>query len=468
MKIVLFLCCVAMAECLTSEDFFCRIKSEHPKTPKIGHNKEHKMTFLSRSSKRSLAKLMSTMQEARRPHFISIRNSSSIRFIHSNAFSSLSILIHLDMAENKINRIAGNAFGGLQSLRFLCLKTNLIADVPDNTFADLHVLEYLCLSENQLTSLHRSTWSGLKYLLILDVSLNSIHKIAKGTFKELVQLKILDLSHNKLHFLQHGHFEGLVHLTALQIQTNEITSIESETFADTPLLSRLCLEQNKLHTLNANMLQGLGNLKVLTLHHNNISGIQMGTFRQSKLIWHLNLMGNNLTEVDENTFMGLKHLKSLWLQDNQIAKIETGAFAFLSYREKDKIQLYVSRINLSTASRNILNEAITLMSEAESEHFSANLLLGGNVLSYDEILCEVMKVVGQDWIYWWSGNPLKESPHSLILTNGRKSNTNSSWKKILSTNNVCFTKCPGLSPEKNKHPTWSHTDFCHATDKSGK
>ena len=128
--------------------------------------------------------------------------NNELQAIDSDAFSSLSNLVVLNLNDNFIEKIDNKTFSSLIQLKTLNLRNNYIEIIEDYTFLNLKNLTELDLSLNiKLCVLNAHSFVGLENLQKLDLGYCKLSIINPQTFIGLRNLKNLNLRNKELrHF----------------------------------------------------------------------------------------------------------------------------------------------------------------------------------------------------------------------------------------------------------------------------
>lgn len=119
-----------------------------------------------------------------------------LRGLHINSLEGLKnipgkeSITTLNLSNNELSKISGNAFEGFTNLWALVLSNNKIKDIDDEAFAGLN-LKWLWLNNNQLKEVE-NWFKGVnqqKYQVVLDFSSNKIITVKKDALKELIPPK---------------------------------------------------------------------------------------------------------------------------------------------------------------------------------------------------------------------------------------------------------------------------------------
>ncbi|XP_013111852.2 toll-like receptor 7 [Stomoxys calcitrans] len=269
--------------------------------------------------------------------------------------SRLRRLQHLNLQNNNISELSGEALAGLSSLRIVNLSNNHLETLPEGLFAGSKELREIHMKNNELYELPKGLFHRLEQLLVVDLSGNQLtsNHIDNTTFAGLIRLIELNLAHNALTRIDFRTFKELYFLQNLNLRNNSIGHIEEDSFLPLYNLHTLNLAENRLHTLDDKLFNGLYVLSKLTLNNNLVSVIEPNVFKNCSDLKELDLSSNQLNEVpraiqdlsmlrtldlgenqirtiDNDSFKNLHQLTGLRLIDNQIGNISVGMFADLS------------------------------------------------------------------------------------------------------------------------------------------
>lgn len=271
-------------------------------------------------------------------------------------FISLSV-VSLNLSQNHIHYVKGDAFSGLPNLKHLSLMWNCVPDplkeqrwpscnlkVDPEAFVGLKNLTSLQLAGNSLKTIPPLP----KQLLVLGLEFNNIFHIVKplGTpllkqlllqkncfyanpcyesyfidprvFQDLPELLNLTLSYNNVTFVP-PHLPSS--LESLDLGENKITGITKESFANLTRLRHLNLGWNCQRCDHASEpCFPCPNNQSLRLH-------QDAFLDQRDSLIRLSLRGNSLRTLPRYLFTHLHNLKELDLSDNFLAYvIQNGTF----------------------------------------------------------------------------------------------------------------------------------------------
>lgn len=121
---------------------------------------------------------------------------TTLRELHPEAFRDLSILIEIDLSENKIEKIHPNTFLGNDRLRFLNLSGNPLKQLIHSQFPVLPHLKTIELQHCGLKSIHPDAFINLPQLETLNLNSNHLKNISESVFKSTIKLLTLKLDNN--------------------------------------------------------------------------------------------------------------------------------------------------------------------------------------------------------------------------------------------------------------------------------
>merc|ERR1719410_1220393 len=205
-------------------------------------------------------------------------SSNQLVSIPDRSFSSqrrLEQLRELGLGQNRIRQISGSAFSGLTHLAILDLSDNLLEAVPGEALAALPSLAELNLSQNNIRVLADSSFSGLLQLSTLDMSGNKLER--------------LNIGQNKFSAIDEGAFLNLQRLKELHISgCPNLVEVAAEAFAQLADLQTLTLSSNrKLSFIHPQAFGSISGLRSVDLSSNGLASVS-----SSLLAW------TSLTSVD--------------------------------------------------------------------------------------------------------------------------------------------------------------------------
>ena len=242
--------------------------------------------------------------------------SNRIRSMYS--VGMLMKLKNLDMSANEIDFLGPNTFSRGQSLKAVNLSQNLISVIDGNAFADSTV-DVLDISHNQLTSLQ---YFGLQQVKKLYAQVNAIKNISVDAFYRLNTLSELNLAYNQIPWLPRYLFTPVYTLKALSLSYNPLGGYLERTtdaiaiFASLYKLETLNLAHVGLKHIPSNVFSNLTLLKSLDISKNKLSNIETGALENTSRLIFLNLSHNLLTVPNFRAVQRLHHLETIDLSSN--------------------------------------------------------------------------------------------------------------------------------------------------------
>jgi Leucine-rich repeat (LRR) protein len=290
--------------------------------------------------------------------------NNRISTIPKDLFDTFTSLGQLDLSGNLITTLSANTFA--RSLRNLTLARNLITSIDTATFINLTSLERLDLSENRI-----SVWPDAsipsRSLSVIDLSYNrlrprAVHNMFRtfnGTIDEFrldrnlpddfgyydpyydlcqmatvgLYLTRLTLSGSRIRFIEMCG-DALSHL---DLSYNNLTYIYDLTFYRLLSLRNLDLSHNAISVIYGNMLSGLGLLNALNLSDNRIDSLTLD-LNSAPYLQTLIVRRNRLTHFTNVFFLNHSTLSQVDLSYNYIGNVSSQAFVNMSS---------LSRIDLS-------------------------------------------------------------------------------------------------------------------------
>lgn len=218
------------------------------------------------------------------------------------AFTNLTMLLKLSMANNSISGVLSSSVGGLKSLKYLDISNNLFSGGLPEEIGKLKILQNLSLAGNNLSGplphsigelssiqsldLSRNSFSGplpstltrLRSLVSLNLSFNLFTRRMLTGFEEISSLEVLDLSWNRLEGGIDWTFLMQTSAAHVDLSGNSLISLSPKELVFLSDISstvkHLNLSRNQLtgSLINGGGLLTFGSLKVLDLSHNQLSG----------------------------------------------------------------------------------------------------------------------------------------------------------------------------------------------------
>ncbi|XP_068721591.1 uncharacterized protein [Montipora capricornis] len=277
-------------------------------------------------------------------------HGNEIQLIGAKVFFNMPELLHLDLRGNKMETITAEgyspAFEDLPKLKCLVLMAQdpKTRHVMHNSFVSLPSLEDLWLNDNSLgsfphPSLSYETRPSMKYLHLENNQIRNLRSYDKGDFPPELENLHRDLKRKQ------KPFEKTRNIIQLFVHSNQITEIGEEDLWLLNKLQEIFLSYNKLRnsTVHPEAFRNLTRLTVLHLDGNTFYYVPIALQRKSRIpsVGALDLRANKITYLSKGTFYELDKLKSLYMQNNKIVAIENGAFN----ENIQIIDLYNNRFN---------------------------------------------------------------------------------------------------------------------------
>ena len=252
---------------------------------------------------------------------------------------------HIDLSNNKIDRLNETDFVNLPNLVSLNVENNVISSIDENAFCGSANLSHLYLAYNKFRNI--PYLNCLHTLQTLDLSANIINKAnAKFpvSFKSMTQLKNLTLAKNALKEITRDNLANLHHSSIEILNLNEIglETIDNDVFLPFNKLTELDLSTNRLLTTSdlktaMDSLRNATHMKILLLEEivKDYDDILPDTFQglSGSSIEYFSLAGSEINTLASNTFSPLKSLRVLNLARTAINVIEDGALLGLDQLE---------------------------------------------------------------------------------------------------------------------------------------
>lgn len=271
--------------------------------------------------------------------------------IPSGTFSSLSMLVHLNLAGNSLKEIRRDMFSGLSNLSLLNLSSTWLSALPEDVFDDLRSLHVLSLTHNSIKTLPpnvfrnlgaltelnlcsnklkalESPFSGLSSLISLYLSENDLENVNVRTFAGLSKLKYLTMGRNWISELPVGIFDDLVSLVKLLLGSCfRLAGIPDGLFSKLGKVSHLDLLDARAKTLHVTKktLEGLHSLESVYFVGNDMD-FAVGCFDDKPYLQSLILQCLSLTSLPVGLFHGLYKVNYIYLGNNMIKRLEVGVF----------------------------------------------------------------------------------------------------------------------------------------------
>ncbi|XP_077307664.1 toll-like receptor 7 [Lithobates pipiens] len=260
--------------------------------------------------------------------------------LHSDNFVGMEDIECLNISYNYINqRLDGNQFGHLKSLRHLDLSYNRFDLYYYLAFSELPNLRILNLAYNEYQFMLRGVNHRLNFLEnltnLIELNLNN-NMIGLRVTEELKNpsLERLFFRHNELmNVWQYGKqtyitlFTNFTRLKLLDISYNKLVVIPEKVLEHFPSsLETLIISHNNLYSFHWEKIAQLVNLTHLDLSHNALKSLYSNMTTISSKLTFLNLKSNKITSVNKEFFESYLELKSLYLGGNRIQTIDVNSF----------------------------------------------------------------------------------------------------------------------------------------------
>ena len=241
----------------------------------------------------------------------------------------------------------------VRSLKHLDLSNNRIEKIEDPFFQTKIRLDFLILRENNIPELSSNAFQNFDYVNFTSLAGNPLRKIHPDAFID-TQIRHLDLSNCFIHSLNPMSFRGLEKsLESLDLSANRITELPEDTFSDFDLIRRLKLNDNMLsispnvsfnafrYTIKDLNLMGqdmryvpleefgiLRNLRIAGLSSvKNYGSLTPGQFEDfAPSLEQLNLVDADITSLDRHAFRYVPSVSEMDLSNNKISNIDDDAF----------------------------------------------------------------------------------------------------------------------------------------------
>lgn len=297
----------------------------------------------------------------------------------------------IDVSRNRVNRIDGNAFEGLEGrLQVLNLSHNLLGEVCSHTFASLAHLKVLDLSHNHIGVLGYGSFRGLPDLEALLLTGNSLSSLgfpsplpklqylhlgdnrlsSAGGLAQLARnIKYLDIKGNHLTDLGdvHAFLEQLRELQVLLYGGNTVrwcTPGQNGSAAAWNKLQVLDLQGSSLQAVWAEgrcltLFEGLAHVADLDLSSNQLRSLPGGVFQGLASVVTMDLSWNALTYLPPDVLP--QSLRKLDLSNNFLGAPDPAAFGSLSHLDLGSNRFHCTR-NLSGFLTWLNRTQVTLLS----------------------------------------------------------------------------------------------------------
>lgn len=238
-------------------------------------------------------------------------------------FQNMSRLLLLDISKNTISTIFRDNLDGPRALLHLVLANNKINYIEDEALIHLTSLLTLDLRQNLLGSLYEEWFHGLGRLHTLDLTHNRIHNIPASVFRALTSLSILNLSGNRISSVDPRAFSGLTRLQELVLEDNLLAAVPTAALQSLPSLVTLTVDHNPLTKIKPLDFSHLSAARVSVRHMPELRIVDPKAFYNLVNATMLQVSGNpRLAYVDPLAFMNVEALRELHLHDNHLRGLQ--------------------------------------------------------------------------------------------------------------------------------------------------
>ena len=246
-------------------------------------------------------------------------SNNQLSSLHRITFE-LKNLKSLILANNTINNIPDTIFH--ESLTYLDLSGNFLTSISPRLLLNLSELKSLDLRNNELESIHGQALATLTKLTYLRMDGNRLSKLPRNLLREAKQIQTLILSDNALTRIVGQQFSKLDTLTHLLLDRNLLEDLPANLFANNSKLSVLDLSHNRFAKI-PEAAKTASKMQSFSLSGNLVG--ELGSLQMPSL-WRLEVSDNKLTNLTADNFRGLSSLQVLDLSRNKIQSVEKGAF----------------------------------------------------------------------------------------------------------------------------------------------
>lgn len=360
------------------------------------------------------------------------------------------IIIFSGTADHPNDAAIGRIFMELPNLQEIRITYSGLPMIGESTFWPGRELLHLDLSNNRIDRLKDSDFNPLSRLETLNLSDNQLHEIPSASFRFLTNLSSLSLSRNRISKLVPRMFYKLDHLEHLDLSENPLTGTEVSAviFQDIHTLKSLRMEKAGIKSISHLLWQELPSLRELHLQENNLSFLGSYEFSSLSSLKSLHLDGNRLSIIRDNAFFGLR-LTHLGLSRNLMTSLPICAFCNL---QVESLDLSSNRFTtFQTGLLRPLSLSLIALNAGSNSHLSHASQQIANLLSP----LRAAQIIKISW------NHLNDSLpdgvfdnltqlHSLDLSQNHLSNITASWFSNLGnleSLDLSYNLIHGLDPE---------------------
>ncbi|XP_019865755.2 leucine-rich repeat-containing protein 15-like [Aethina tumida] len=205
----------------------------------------------------------------------------NVGVLYEQSLSNLDALDELVIEESNVREIKAGAIRNVPNLRVVSFKKNKLDEIKSGVFNNL-TISTLDLSENQISKIDGDAFDNMEELLVINLGYNMIRKINNDWFKNTPNLMYIKLYRNHIEEIPTSAFKNLggnkqadYLNTSLSITLdhNNIKKIHPGAFKELSRLDSLWLHDNILNHIDENTFHPL-QIKKLTLENNGIQCLE--------------------------------------------------------------------------------------------------------------------------------------------------------------------------------------------------
>uniref|UniRef100_A0A3Q3XDC2 LRRNT domain-containing protein n=1 Tax=Mola mola TaxID=94237 RepID=A0A3Q3XDC2_MOLML len=229
----------------------------------------NRLIFLNNSLRNIHAQAFEHLAELRE---LEISGNPMLEHLFLGTFARLGNLSKLGLNFNKIKTVLPGIFEGLTQLKTLQMKGNIISDLPTSLFINLRNLRVLDLSQNKIRGVAGEAFSGL--LTELHLEWNKISELDDHVFFGLTKLKVLKLRGNLLTTFSDEVFGfEASSLEELNLKGNRLRELSS--LGRLTSLNGITLSSNQLSNLPEDIFRNVTALEYLDLSENQLTSVKI-------------------------------------------------------------------------------------------------------------------------------------------------------------------------------------------------